>query len=222
MEPITIKNAYYVKLGRGGEWAEDSIQNGLIRIGWIEQTIDDINNWRESVIREKILSARKERGLPTKQTAVSNEVSALSKIVYSTPDDVWITFHSSYMWWCRVAETGIEEDDTSKYRKVEGEWRNVDIEGTPLIINQIPGRLSAIQRFSGTICGLDETKVDDLRRLLNNQPSTEFQDISRAKADLIQQVEKGLSLLHWKDFEILVDLFFAMPVDGELASLGKV
>lgn len=208
MEPITIKNAYYVKLGRGDEWAEDSIQNGLIRIGWREQTIDDINNWRESVIREKILSARKQRGLPISKVAVSNEVSALSKIVHSTPDDVWIAFHRSYMWWCRVAETEIEEDDTSKYRKVEGEWHNVDIKGTLLIIDRIPGRLSTIQRFSGTICSLDETKVDDLRRLLNDQPSAEFQSISRAKKDLIQQVEKGLSLLHWKDFEILVDLIF--------------
>jgi hypothetical protein len=77
-----------------------------------------------------------------------------------------------------------------------------------LIINQIPGRLSKIQRFSGTICGLGASEVDDLRRLLNNQPSAEFQAISSAKATLIQQVENGFSLLHWKDFEILVDLIF--------------
>lgn len=209
MQPIAIKNAYYVKLGKGGEWAESSIQSGIIRIGWWkEPTLDDINNWQESVIREKTLASRKQEGLPTSKTAVSNDVSALSKIAHSTPADVWITFHGSYLWWCRVAETGIEEDSTSKYRKIMGHWRKCDIEGTPLIINQIPGRLSAIQRFSGTICSLGATKVDDLHRLLNNQPSIEFQSISRAKADLIQQVEKGLSLLHWKDFEILVDLIF--------------
>lgn len=206
MEPITIKNAYYVKLGRGGEWVESSIQSRIIRIGWREQTLDDVNNWRESIIREKTLSAREQQGLPTSKTAVSNDVSALSKIVHATPEDVWVTFHSSYLWWCRVAETGIEEDTTSKYRKIIGQWSNCDIEGTPLIINQIPGRLSKTQRFSGTICRLGA--VDDLRRLLNNQPSAEFQGISRAKATLTQEVESGLSLLHWKDFEILVDLIF--------------
>jgi hypothetical protein len=44
MEPITIKAAYYVKLGKGGKWAESSIQGGIIRIGWREQTLDDVNN----------------------------------------------------------------------------------------------------------------------------------------------------------------------------------
>jgi len=56
-----------------------------------------------------------------------------------------------------------------KNRKVQGKWSNTDIKGTLLIINQIPGRLSALQRFMGEICELDETKVEDLRRLLNDQ-----------------------------------------------------
>jgi hypothetical protein len=112
------------------------------------------------------------------------------------------------LWWCRVAETGIEEDGISKYRKIVGEWSHCDFEGTSLLINQIPGRLSKIQRFSGTICGLGASEVDDLRRLLNNQPTPAFQSISSTKANLIEQVERGLSMLHWKDFEILVDLIF--------------
>jgi len=208
MEPITIKSSYYVKLGKGGEWAEDSIQRGIIRIGWKEQVLDDVNNWRESVIREKTLLAREQEGLPTTKTVVSNDVNALSKIVHSTPEDVWITFHGSYLWWCQVAETGIEEDTVSKYRKIAGQWSHCDTEGTSLIINQIPGRLSKIQRFSGTICSLGTDEVNDLRRLLNNQPSVDFQSISSTKATLEKQIESGLSLLHWKDFEILVDLIF--------------
>jgi hypothetical protein len=208
MESITIRNAYYVKLGKGGEWAEDSIQRGMIRIGWREQTLDDVNHWRESIIREKTLLAREQEGLPTAKTAVSNDLSALNKIVHSTPEDVWITFHRSYLWWCRVAETEIKEDVTSKFRNTARQWSHCDVEGTSLIINQIPGRLTKIQRFSGTICSLGTDEVNDLRRLLNNQPSVEFQSISSTKATLIRQVESGLSLLHWKDFEILVDLIF--------------
>jgi hypothetical protein len=208
MESITIRNAYYVKLGKGGKFAEDCIQGGIIRIEWVEQTLDDVNNWRESVIREKTLLAREQEGLPTSKAAVANDVGALSKIVHSTPEDVWITFHGSYLWWCRVAETEIEEDTVSKYRKTEGQWSHCDIEGTSLIINQIPGRLTKIQRFSGAICGLGTDEVNDLRRLLNNQPSVEFQSISSTKATLTKQVEGGLSLLHWKDFEIIVDLIF--------------
>lgn len=208
MEPKTIKNAYYVKLGKGGKWAESSIQSGIIRIGWQEEALDDVNNWREPIIREKIKLAREHGGRPTSKTTVSKDVGALSKIVHSTPEDIWITFHGSYLLWCRVAETGIEEDDISKYRRVAGQWSQCDIEGTSLIINQLPGRLSKIQRFSGTICSLGVNEVDDLRRLMYNQPSKEYQNISSAKAALRNQVVFGLSLLHWKDFEILVDLIF--------------
>ena len=50
MEPIVIRNAYYVKLGRGAKWADDSLRDGMIRIGWIEHSLDDLNNWRESNI----------------------------------------------------------------------------------------------------------------------------------------------------------------------------
>ena len=202
-----IKNAYYVKLGKGDEWADDSIQNGLIRIGWINQNLDDINNWRESIIREKIEEARKEANLPKSKGAVSNDLSALKKIVHSTPEDVWVAFHKSYLWWCRVSYNRIEEDSISKYRRIDL-WSKVDTEGTPLIINQIPGRLSKIQRFSGTICSLNKDEVTDLYRVLNNLSSNEFQHISQAKAELIKKVAEGLALLHWKDFELLVDLIF--------------
>ena len=191
MEPIVIRNAYYVKLGRGGKWADDSLRNGIIRIGWRNQTLDDINNWRESAIRETELRSREKDDSPTAKSAVSNDVNALSKIKHSTPEDVWITFHDSYLWWCRVAETGIEETDAiSKHRKCAGKWSNCDIEGKPLIINELPGRLSMKQGFRATICGFDEEQLDDLRRLLNNQPSKDFLAISRAKVTLAKQVEE--------------------------------
>ena len=74
MEPIAITNAYYVKLGEGGKWAEDSIRDGMIRIGWRNQTLDDINNWRESTIRETELRNREKDGLPTAKSAISNDV----------------------------------------------------------------------------------------------------------------------------------------------------
>lgn len=208
MEPITIRNAYYVKLGKKNKYAKDSIEHGKIRIEWREQTLDDVNNWRESIIRTKNQLAREQKNLPDRKAEVSKDVSALSKIVHSTSEDVWITFHGSYLWWCQVAETEIEEDNISKFRKVTGQWMYRNIADTPLILNQVSGKLSKIQRFSGTICSLGTSELDDLRRLINNQPSTEFESIADARTALIRQVESGLSRLHWKDFEILVDLIF--------------
>jgi hypothetical protein len=208
VEPIVIRNAYYVKLGEGGKWAEASIRDGMIRIGWVDQTLDDLNNWRVDNIRETERRSREKRGAPTGKSALGNEMSALEKIVHSTPDDVWITFHHSYLWWCRIGKDGIQQDAISKYRTVAGKWSNCDIEGKPLIINELPGRLSMKQGFRATICGFDEEQLDDLRRLLNNQQSGEFQTISEAKNALTRNAEGGLSLLHWNDFELLVDLVF--------------
>ena len=213
MEPIAIKSAYYVKLGRGGEWADESFRDGIIRIGWKDQALDDLNNWvADSMVADSIRDverhSREMRGAPTGKAAISNEVSALDKIVHSTPEDVWITFHDSYLWWCRVGPDKIQQDAISKYRTVAGKWSKCDIDDKPLIINEIPGRLSMKQGFRATICGFDEEQLDDLRRLLNNQPSEDFQAISEAKETLTTLVERGLSHLHWSDFEILVDLVF--------------
>jgi hypothetical protein len=98
------------------------------------------------------------------------------------------------------------EDSISRYRLVNGQWRNRDIHDQPLIINQIPGSLSKIQGFRGTVCGVKE--IDDLRRLLNDQPSEAFVGISKAKEALSREVESGIKRLYWKDFETLVDLVF--------------
>jgi len=103
-----IRNAYYVKLGRGGKWFKPSRAEGKIRIGWVELTCEDINEWREKVIREKIRLLRKEKRAPENESAVTRDLNALGKLVHSTSDDVWITFHASHLWWCRVGEFGIE------------------------------------------------------------------------------------------------------------------
>jgi hypothetical protein len=200
MQPVDFKNAYYVKLGEGGKWEESSIRENKVRIGWVSWPIEEINQRNWVNLKQKHRNEYKSDGSATA------DINALKSIVESTLDDIWITFCNSYLWWCRVGETGIFEDNISKYRKVSGRWSNHDINGQPLILNQIPGSISKIQRFSGTICSVKE--VEDLRRLLNNQPSDAFRAISEAKTILIEEVERGLKGLHWKDFETLVDLVF--------------
>lgn len=46
MAPINFYNAFYLKLGHGGEWEDESIRTGKLRFGWPHQTLDDINNKR--------------------------------------------------------------------------------------------------------------------------------------------------------------------------------
>jgi hypothetical protein len=200
MEQITIGNAYYIKLGRGGEFEKSSIQEDKVRFGWDSWPVEEINQINWVALKEKFQHEYKNKGAATMDT------NALKTIVESTLDDIWITFHASQLWWCRVEEPSVFKDDISRYRKVAGHWHNHDIHGHPLIINQIPGSISKIQRFQGTVCRVKE--VDNLRRLLNDQPSEAFKAISKAKEALSREVEIGLTGLHWKDFETLVDLIF--------------
>jgi hypothetical protein len=176
MEHVSFKNAYYIKLGRGGEWEESSIRENKVRIGWRNLTLEEINQGDLEAIKERRQAEYRSKG------AATMDFNALRSIVQSRSEDIWITFHASYLWWCQVGEQGILEDEISRYRKVVGRWHNHDIDGNPLIIRQIPGSLSKVQRFQGVICKIQE--VDDLRRLINNQPSEAFQAISNAKGTL--------------------------------------
>lgn len=200
MRDIDFKSAYYIKLGIGGKWEKTSIQENKVRIGWANWIVEEINQRNWDALKEKHQHEYKNK------SSATADINALKTLVESTSDDIWITFHASHLWWCRVGEPGIFKDEISNYRKVAGQWNNQDIHNQPLIINQIPGSISKVQRFQGTICSVKET--DDLKRLLNNQPSQAFQAILEAKKRLIEEVEEGLKRLHWKDFETLVDLIF--------------
>lgn len=212
MLPITCNNAFFVKLGRGGGWETSSLENDLIRIGWVSQSLSDINcgNW------EKILSEL-QKETPHKGVATS-DCRALRSLCESTSDDVWITFHGSHLWWCQVADPGIYEDEISKHRKV-AKWHCKDITGRSLLITDIPGRISKLQRFSGTICKVKE--VEELTRLINGELSPEFIAITKSKKELCNSVEPALCRLHWKDFETLVDLVFRATGWRRVSVLGE-
>lgn len=213
MEPVNFKNAYYIKLGRKGEWEESSIRENKIRIGWAMTDLRDINigNWEK--IRKELENEFTTKG------AATRDYYALRSIVESTSDDIWMTFHASRLWWCKAGKAEILHDTNSKYRKVAGQWHSHDIHNNPLITNQIQGTLSKLQGFRATICRVKE--VDDLHRLINDQPSESYKAISNAAESLAMEIEQGLRLLHWKDFEILIDLLFRGAGWRRISLLGE-
>lgn len=213
MKSVEFMNAYYIKLGRGGEYEESAFRENKIRIGWKEQSLNDINQRNWDVIEKQI-----QVELPNKGAA-KRDLIALMRIVESTDNDIWITFCSPYLYWCKVGAAGIFEDEISKYRKVAGKWHHRDIRDKPLIINQIPGSIAQIQRFPAVICKV--SAIDDLRRLINDQQSEEYKAICSARNSLIEQVKSGLKHLHWKDYETLTDLLFRNAGWNRMSLLGE-
>ena len=197
---LEFSRAFYIKLGARGKWAADSIANGLLRLGWSGIPLAEIHAGDWASIRARL--AREHSHKPT----VTADTERLRDLAESTSADVWITFHDSRLWWCRLTDASIEEDVVSKFRRVLDSWSATDLAGRPLLANQIPGQIAKVQGFRATVCSVKE--LDVLRRLLAGEPSTAFQDIDRARKDLVRAVADALHHLHWRDFETLVDLVF--------------
>lgn len=210
---MQIRNAYYIKLGAGGEWEADCIRNGLLRIGWVNNLLPDINSGAWDLIEKQLRTVQPNRGTATR------DLNALRNIATSTPSDIWITFHASCLWWCHLTPGPIEEDSISKFRRTSGAWNDSDASGKRLLLAEIPGNISQVQGFQGTVCKVKS--AEDLRRLLVGESSPAYRAVSDAVVALEKEVSSAVRLLHWKDFETLVDLLFRQAGWRRLSVLGE-
>jgi hypothetical protein len=198
---VNFKNAFYIKLGRGGCWEADSIQTSRLRFGWQNQSLDDINAGQWERIAKQLRQQHK--GKPQVATKDTNR---LRDIAQSTPEDVWITFHGSKLWWTRLARGPVEGDITSKYRRTKHAWRDMDETGRLLVANDLPGKIAQLQGFRGTVCSVLEPEL--LKRVLDGSRSQLASDIASQRMLLCACLNRARCELHWKDFETLVDLIF--------------
>lgn len=207
MKMINFKNAYYIKLGEKGSWAEDSIANGIVRIGWSKAHIDDIQKDNWNVIQNVIKQDYINRG---KKTGWTSDYNALEHFAKATDKDVFITFYNQNMYWCQVDDTAIRQDNKSKYRKTQNGWSC-----SPLIdpnrvfhSNEISGKISKTQAFQGTLCMYKPEEVDIINRIINGISNPVVAQIQAKKKEICELITTILTDLHWKDCEILTDLIF--------------
>lgn len=163
---IEFAAAFYIKLGRAGVWEADSIEAGKLRLGWRYQSIADINtgNW------DKIERELREQNFDKPIGVTTTDLNALKIIANSGSDDVWVTFHKSKLWWTRLAPGPVEEDDVSKFRLTDQPWSDHSSDGRLLVVNDLPGKISQLQGFRGTVCRVKYLEL--LKRTLNGTRST--------------------------------------------------
>jgi hypothetical protein len=216
---MDIKNAYYIKLGAKGAWETISIHENIACIGYHYLSLEEINgrNWNE-------IKGRDWRGEHKSKAVQTADINILAKFVDSTPEDIWITFYGGYLWWCRLESSPVEYDLSRniRFRRVLGNWSNYNAKGGRLYLNQIPGIISKIQMYRGTVCSVHKEEADVLSRLLDGEPSENYLAIQEARRQLAVQVQRGFSSLHWKDFEILVDMIFRNAGWRRISMLGSV
>lgn len=147
------------------------------------------------------------------------DLNALRTFCTATSNDIWVTFHSSKLWWCRLADEPIEEDAISKFRHVSVGWSDISATGKKLLISEISGQLSKVQGYRATLCKIDGKVV--LERLLNGEVSEAYQQCQAARDTLERLLVDAIQQLHWKDFETLVDLIFRQAGWRRIGVLGE-
>ena len=198
---VEFRNAFYIKLGRGGSWEADSIASSRMRLGWRNQSLADINAGRWDAISEQLRNEQ-----PDKPQVATTDLNRLRDITLSTPEDLWITFHGAKLWWARLSPGPVQEDHISKFRPTLGDWRDTSLSGKLLVVNDLPGKIAQLQGFRGTVCRVFEQAL--LRRVLEGARSELASRIAHERKALCQQLEIAITDLHWKDYETLVDLVF--------------
>lgn len=201
MESVEFDRAYYIKLGEKGKWEQSSIEEGKMRIGWTNVALEDLHLGRWDRIEEAIWQKVKNPGSAT------HDFNSLRTIHNSNHGDVWITFYDSKLWWCRLQDGPILEDGISKYRVTDGGWHDRSTRGRVLLTNTLPGTVAQLQAYRATSCTV--RPLDTLRRLINGEHTSEHAAVVDAREELVCRTEALIRHLHWKDFEVLVDLIFA-------------
>jgi hypothetical protein len=214
LQPIAPDKIRFIKLGKSGEWERPCIHENTIRLGYRsphhQASLD--GNWDE--VKKYWLHIR--QGNKRSATQDINQIRDFYELEES---DVRITFYKKKLYWCRATRGVIELDDKSRIRQAIGSWSSTDINGQPLRIENIDGRVTKVQGFRGTICSID--LQDYLVRKINGQTIDEVENAKSSLDKLKFDVEDLIKGLWWHDFELLIDLVFSKAGWQRLSVLGK-
>lgn len=203
----------YIKLGPGGKWEQECIENGIIRFGYAATSEYALNGDWDSV-RDYWISQRNSQG------AATRDLEQIKVFFEGDENAIWITFYDRFLWWCR-AEPGPRLHPTGEgtFRRVVGSWSNTDINGSPLDFENLSGKLLKTQAYRGTVCHVPESEY--LIRKLNGEASEELIQAISAERHLILKILPLIEHLHPKDFELLVDLLFSTSGWRRLDATGE-
>lgn len=200
--PIAPEKIRFIKLGTGGKWEADCIQNGTLRLDYVSGQHKECIAGEWDKVKTHWLNQR-----GGNQGAATRDVNQIRDFYELADDDVWITLHKRKLYWCRAESAVTELDDRTRVRKVIGQWRCTDLNGRDLSVENLDGRVTQITGFRGTIC--DVQQKDYLVRKINGEKSPAVLKAEASLNALTQHIEELVRGLWWHDFELLVELLFS-------------
>jgi len=210
-EPIRPSRALYIKLGEGGIWEHDCIQQSILRLGYGTVDHDACLQSQWQSVKQFLINNGSDQGAATRHANQVQEFYEAERGV------LWVTFHADRLWWCFSEKEITLLDDYTKIRPTAG-WRSEDIYGNPLDMSHLKGSLLAMQGYQGTICNVREsTYIID--KINGNLPK-DIVDAEITRDTLRKQVEGIVKHLDWHDFEVLTDLIFQRAGWQRVRELG--
>lgn len=205
----------YIKLGDGGKWERYCIEEQqALRLGYESPYHQESLRGEWDTVRNFWLSSRNGN-----EGAASRDLNQIRDFYELSETDIWITFYQRKMYWCHAHKEVHELEDGSRIRGVIGSWSCYDKNGSPLTIENLDGRVTKIQGYRGTICGVELQEY--LQRKINGETQPEIQSTKEALIALKENIENLIKGLWWKDFELLIDLIFSQSGWQRISVLGK-
>ncbi len=212
-EPIKPREVLYIKLGKGGEFEQECIEGGTLRLGFREATHQACldGNWEQ--VQREMETITKSKG------AATGAVTQIRAFYESGQDVLWVTFYKSALWWCFSKPQVKLREDKRKERPATGGWKSQSIDGKPLLMSDLSGALLMMQGFKGTICKVREK--DYLISKINGEQPPRIQEAEAALRQLEEKIAAIIANLTWRDFELLIDLIFREGGWQRVSDLGK-
>jgi len=205
LQTITAGKVRYIKLGRGGEWADLCFRENSLRIGHSQIAHELASTQDREAIRAEL------RRLGFAKPKASDLTREILDFYDEDADTIWITFADGFLWWCRakpgVTDLGTDSDNGTKKRICASPWSNLSAGGVPLRVRELSGKLTRTAAYRQTICAV--AAAEYLIAKLNDEKLSEVVEAETARDQLEQAIGSLIVNLTWQDFELLVDLVFA-------------
>jgi hypothetical protein len=214
VEAINPSRGLYIKLGRGGKWERWCIEEKqALRFGYNEVDYQKCIDGKWDEINQSLLDLRKDKGAATR-------ILAQVRHFYEADCQVlWVTFYGGRLWWCFSKQEITQLDDGSKIRPTIGGWKSEGLDGKVLSTDRLSGALLSMQGFRGTVCQVREFQY--LVDKINGKTPPRVEEALASRDEYVHKIESVIHDLHWKDFELLVDLIFRQAGWKRLGPLGE-
>jgi hypothetical protein len=213
----------YVKNGAHGKWWPVAKANGQIHAGWSNIPHDLLMNPDYEAIRQHERDYYTKLGKP-KGPAVA-AANALWRLLHEPSQHIWVTFEEGRTWWCTVRDgavinpTGEDEHSGNFWLVCDRRWSDESlVHKRKLAIPILPGTVAAAAGFKATVA--KPRAWETILRIIRDEQDEDAIKAANARASYVAAIENMVKRLHWKDFELLIDLVFARTGWTRISVLG--